>query len=159
MDKIVNDIREALEIHVKRHGPSMVYSATVKALTAHDTLTVGLDTGLEVPDVRLRSIVSSGNKIVMIPKVGSVVQIVAIENSWEFIVIAVEEITGFKTVIDTVEFSVDNSKLGLKKGTDSLAKLFGELIDEVNKIVVLMGTSPNVAALTAIKTRFNQMFE
>lgn len=152
MDKQTEEIKKGLEQLALRFGPAAIQPATVKSIDADDTITVELSSDLEIEGVRLRSVVKSGDKVVIEPKVGSVVQIAAIDNSKEFIVVAVEEIEKITIQKGTLLIVVDD-KLEVKKGSDSLSKIITDMILEINKIVVLVGTSPNVAALTAIDVR------
>jgi hypothetical protein len=44
-------------------------------------------------------------------------------------------------------------------GGENLKAVLSEFIDEVAKIIVIQGTSPNVPALTNIKTRLSKILK
>lgn len=153
MDRVTNNIKEELENVSKRFGPVVIYEVAVTSVDMNeDTISVEFDTGLILEDVRLRSVVNNKSKFVLYPSVGSVVQIAAIEGGQDYVVIAVEEITD-------AAIEVSTGKIAIKKGTDTLGDLIGKVIDEVNKIVVMQGTSPNVPSLTALKTKIKNILK
>jgi hypothetical protein len=63
----------------------------------------------------LRVFVKGGAKIIIVPKVESVVQIGRIENSEEFVVLAVEEITEINIEINNVKYVVDETGFLIQK--------------------------------------------
>lgn len=159
MEKVAADIKQELEKLAGKFTPATIITAEVKGVNSDDTIIAELSTGLVLDDVRLKSVITTGDKIVILPAIGSLVQIAAIENSNEYIVLATEAITKVNIKIGQTEFIQDANTFTFKKGSDSLAKIIGEVIDEINKVVVMVGTSPNVSALTAIKTRLNQLMQ
>lgn len=156
MGRELEHIRRELDLFSSTRGPVAIVSAEVSQIHANDTVSVKLASGLEIDDCRLKSVVKEGSKIILEPKIGSTVLVGSIAGSYDYAVLAVEEINRMYIKIDGLEFEVKD-KLLLKKGTDTLEKLISEMIDEINKIVVMVGTSPNVAALSAIKVRFQQL--
>ncbi len=157
MAKVDEDIKRELEMVAGRFGPTPVISAIVLSINGDDTIRVQLDSDLEIDDVRLKSVVKAGAKIIFEPAVGSTVLIAAIDNSEQYAVISVDEVTRFYLDTGTVEFEANTDFL-IGKAGDTLGKLLGDIIDEINKVVVLYGTSPDIAALTAIKNRVNNIF-
>jgi hypothetical protein len=53
------------------------------------------------------------------------------------------------------EFTIKEQGYIVKKGNESLKNILNDFIDEVNKIIVVNGTTINVGAVTAIKQRLN----
>src|SRR5438093_6812381 len=123
MVKELNEIRNHFSAMAGQFGPAAVIPAEVTAVNSDDSIQAVLASGLELDDVRLKSVLKAGNKLVLIPKVGSIVQIARIENSDEYVVIAVEEITKMLLVVDTVKMEVNDSGFLMQKGADTLAKL------------------------------------
>lgn len=153
MSQVEKDIKREFEKLAGLVGPVTVYPATVVSVNSDDmTVEAEFSTGLVLDDVRLRSVISAGNKCVLIPSEGSNILVSRIENSDEFFVVAVGAVSEVRTEIDGLTVSI-SEKLEVKKGDDSLSKVLSDLIAEINKIVVLYGTSPNVAALTLIDER------
>lgn len=56
---------------------------------------------------------------------------------------------------DTSEFVIKESGFIVKKGDESLKDIMNDWIDEVSKIIVIQGTTINVAAMQLIKQRLN----
>src|SRR6266542_73413 len=110
-----------------KYGPAAIVPATVIEVNDDDTVHVQFSDDSEIDDVRLKSVVKDDNKFLLIPKVNSIVQVGRIENSDEYLVIAVEEITEVKMIIDTVSVSVDNSGFLFQKGTETMKKLIDDL--------------------------------
>lgn len=52
-------------------------------------------------------------------------------------------------------FQINESGFAIQKNNENLKSVLNDFIDEVNKIVVLQGTTINVAAVAAIKQRLN----
>ena len=53
------------------------------------------------------------------------------------------------------EFTIKESGFIVKQGNESLKTVLNDLIDELNKIVVIQGRTIDVAAVTLIKNRLN----
>jgi len=68
--------------------------------------------------------------------------------------------------VDKVVMNVGGARYELDKtghliqmDNDKLSKVLSDLIDEVSKIIVINGRSPNVAALSLIKTKINKILK
>ncbi|WP_438710865.1 hypothetical protein ACSTS3_19700 [Aquimarina muelleri] len=57
--------------------------------------------------------------------------------------------------IGTSTFKIDDNGFLVKRGNETLKSVINDLIDELNKIIVIQGTSINVPAMNAIKQRLN----
>lgn len=55
----------------------------------------------------------------------------------------------------TTEFTIKETGFIVKQGDESLKTILNDLIDELNKIVVIQGRTIDVAAVTLIKQRLN----
>jgi len=105
MSKELDQIREGLEQFSAKRGPAAIIPAVVKTVNEDDnTIAVVFSDEVQIDDVRLRSVVKSGNKTVRFPKVESVVLVGCIENSDEYVCIAMEE-------VDKVLYVIDNTKV------------------------------------------------
>jgi len=85
MNKDTQQIKESLSRFAEKYGPAAIMPAKVVAVSDDDTVTIEM-LGVTVEDVRLRSVVKPGGRIVLIPAINIIVQIARIENSDEFIV-------------------------------------------------------------------------
>jgi len=147
-----------------------------KAQGFHGVRTVGIGTATEIQDmhctiirdgapdlyeVRLHAVDDTLNSFVRVyPKDGSYVIYALIDNSaTDAVVIAVSEIDRTITRIgDTVhEITADGHTIS--KGADNMKGLLSDFITEVQKIIVVNGTSPDVAALEQIKGKFNNLLQ
>ena len=75
------------------------------------------------------------------------VQVGRIENSEEWLVLAVEEISDVKWKIGETEFATAAAGFSMKKGTDTLYDILKKMIEATMQIVVLQGTSPDYVKL------------
>lgn len=157
MSKDIQDIGRALSDFSSKYGPASILPAEVLQVNGDDTISVRLSDGVEIEDVRLRSVVKVGNKVLLIPKVGSIVQIARIENSEEFLVIAVEEITSVLFIIGTARFEVDQAGFLIKKGAESLGKLVADLLDAILSERHNTMYGPTVSLTPDSQLKFNQL--
>lgn len=116
------------------------------------------DGGAAYVDVRLQSTIDDSDQgVFLIPKVGSFVTISIVSNDENYCYVAqYSEIDEFVYKIGDVEFSADKDGVRIKKGSESFMNILSDMIDELNKIIVVQGTSINVAAMEVIKERFKQ---
>ncbi len=122
-----------------------------------DTATIDVDIdGVEFPDVRLRSIItSSGNRCVAIPSIDSIIHIQAIGKSNHFIVVGFSEISKVIVKIQQTEFIMDESGIVFNSGSNTTAKAdilkseLEKLTARVDGIIdALNNASPDSAAGT-----------
>jgi len=144
----------------KSHG-KYTFPATVKTVDkTKKTVTVEDLEGFEYTGVRLTATVDETKAVVIYPKVGSTVLVSMIGNELEqLLVSSVREVESLDATIENTELHVDATGFRLKKGNEDLRTVLNDLIDELNKIVVIQGTSINVAATLAIKARLNTILK
>lgn len=165
MGRVNDDIKNELSKFAGERGPSAIINATVQAVDeTTSSVTVKLDSGLELDDVRLRAVIKAGNKVVLLPKVGSNILIGKIEGGDDYVVIAVEEIDKIIYVVGTVMFELDANGILLQKGTETLKKVLDDLIAQIKLIVVPTNVGPsgnplNGAAFDTIKTRIDNLLQ
>ncbi|MBE7661069.1 MULTISPECIES: hypothetical protein [Tenacibaculum] len=125
------------------------------------TCTVEREHLSELLDVRLNAVVGDfESSFIVYPKINSEVLVVEIENNpQETAIIKYTEIDRVTIQID--EFEVDCNKQGLSVGNkgESFKTIVNDLIDELNKILVIQGNTINVPAMNAIKKRFNKVLK
>ncbi len=115
-------------------------------------------------DVRLSSVIDNGNKIVQYPAVGTTVLISRIgDDDNTFFVAAFGEVESIAGQIGDAEFHIDALGYKIDRADENLKQVLtdfqdevGKLCDELNKVVVSIGVTPNVAAITAIKQEITQ---
>ena len=115
-----------------------------------------------IEDVRLQSVVMDKTEgLILKPKEGSFVIGQFIEQS---------ETNAFLTSVSEIEFlkikhgknthfEITENGVIIENGTNNLSDLIGKFIDEVAKIIVIQGTTPNVPKLTEIKTNIQKILK
>ena len=122
--------------------------------------TIVQDGAPDIYEARLHAIADElQSSVTVYPKDGSYVLYALIEDSQtEAVVISCSEIEKTVVKIGTTTHEISPDGHSIKRGTDSVKDLMGALIGEIQKIIVINGTSPNVAALELLKQRFNNIF-
>ena len=119
------------------------------------------DGELEYTDVRLASVINDRESMFYIfPLKGSSVLVSPInEDIHQLYVEAYSEVENWQVKVGNTKIDFDAAGIIIEGNGESLKKVLNDYIDEVNKIIVVNGTSINVAATTAIKTRLNKILK
>ncbi|QKX04889.1 hypothetical protein HN014_08145 [Aquimarina sp. TRL1] len=137
-----------------------IFSATVMSVNKEEKTITALDTDqMEYSDVRLSAAIDNKtNKVISFPSVGSTVLLGKISGDDNTLfVCAANEIESIEGNISGVNFLIDQSGYKINANQESLKRVMNDLIDEINKIIVIQGTSINVPAMNAIKQRLNNL--
>lgn len=153
MSLIQEQIKQQLSDFAGKIGPNVIEPATITAVNADNTVQVLLSDGSTVDDVRLKSVVKDGGKVVMIPAVDSVILLGAIGNSKEYVVLAVDEVSEVLYEIMGVTYSVTADGFLIKKNEDTLKDVMLDLIEAVEQIIVLKGRNPDRVKLALAKSK------
>lgn len=181
MSDEIQQIKEELDLFARKRGPAALIAVKVLSVNESEcTVEVEFDGGAKIDDVQLRSVVKTGNKVVLLPKVNSIVLISSINKSNEYYVVAVEEVTGIINLIDdvsvkvtgtdvtteikTVKYTIDQDGFLLKKGTETMKKIMDDLLQGIQVLTVNTNVGPssvpiNVATFAAIKVRVDNFFK
>jgi len=138
-------------------------TATVKSVQG-DHCTITLKSKLDVTDVKLKATIDGDNYLLVIPKVGSKVVVLSLSGELDNLsVIKVDEVERIELIIGDTNFKIDGSGYEINQGSENLKTVFndyitqfGKLCDELNKVVVSIGVTPNVAMITQIKMETTQ---
>ncbi|WP_155839607.1 hypothetical protein [Aquimarina latercula] len=115
-----------------------------------DLLGVRYHASMQGPDSFLR----------VMPKEGSPVLCGIIENNIsQAVLITCSEVDSIQFIKEQTELFVDEQGFEIKRQGESLKQVLNDFIDEVNKILVINGTSINVGATTIIKQRLNKILK
>lgn len=87
------------------------------------------------------------------PKRGTKCLIGIVSNSANAFLITAEEVEETIIVSGESQLTIKEDGFIIRQSNESLKTIFEDMIDEINKIIVINGTSINVAAMTAIKER------
>lgn len=89
------------------------------------------------------------------PKEGTKCLIGIVSNSANAFLITAEEVEEIIFTSGESELTIKEDGFIIKHADENLKSIFSDMIDEINKIIVVNGTSINVAAMTEIKQRLN----
>lgn len=153
-DLFITMLKKALGLNnVRTIGVGLAADVTEQ----HCTIT--RDGAPDLYEVRFHAVTDQlQSSITVYPVEGSYVMFALIDNSpMDAVIINCSEIE--KTVVKIGQTSHEISDQGhkIERGTDNMKALIGSFISEVQKIIVINGTSPNVAALEQIKQKFNTL--
>ena len=163
-------IREAFKKMAKHHGPAVSNIAKVKSVDENKGSCVLVDEdGQEIFDVRLRPVLSSNKSFILVPKVGSYVLAIRVEDDDDWMVIAADEITKFGYYVGNTILEIDSTGFLFKKQEETFKKILIDLVQAVKAIQLTVSTTGtataqtgqttsvvNLADFTAIETRINQ---
>lgn len=152
-----NDIKEQLKSFVDFNAAAGITSAVVTKINENDTVAVRLETGLELNDVRLKSVIKSGGKTVMTPAEGSIVLLGKIAKSHDYVVLAVEEIEKMTSVIDDVEYRLDKNGFLLKKESETMQKLMTDILDAALEERHTTSYGPTISLTPDSQLKYNQL--
>lgn len=159
-------IRNRIEEMAKAHGPAVSNIAKVKSVDEDKATCVLEDQdGQEIQDVRLRPVLNGKKSFIQIPKVGTFVLAIRIEDDEDWMVVACDEVTKFQFTIGNCELMFDATGFGLKKENETLKKIMIDLIEAIKNMSFTLATPDtltgqttllnNLAEFVAVKTRVN----
>ena len=158
------EIRTGLEAMAKMNGPAVSNIAKVKSVNeGAGTCVLTDDDGLDYFDVRLRPVLSGNKSFIMIPKTGTLVLAVRVEDDDDWMIIACDEITKIGYYLNNVEIEF-KEKIKLKANGQSMATLMNDLFTAIGNMVFTTPDGPTTALVNAaefemIKQRFTNLFE
>ena len=161
MDKLT-EIKKKLR-EVVGANPNLPITATIKSVDS-DHCTITLKSGLDLTDVKLKATIEGDNYLLIIPKIGSKVVVISLSGELDNLsVIKVDEVERIEVIIGDTNFKIDNQGYEINQSGENLKTVFndyitqfGKLCDELNKVVVSIGVTPNVANITLIKEEVTQ---
>lgn len=160
-------IRAKLKEMAKNDGPAVSNIAKVKSVDETKATCVLIDEdGQEIFDVRLRPVLTGKKSFILVPKVGSYVLAVRVEDDDDWMVIASDEIEKIGYYIETSIFEMDSTGFLLKKENETLKKIMVDLIAAIKAMSFALTTPDTINGSTtmlnnavqfeAIETRINQ---
>jgi hypothetical protein len=138
------------------------FPAVVKHVDDDRTCTVVAADDTEFFDVRLQAITGATAGLYYKPAVGSVVLVERIGSSNEFAIILFSHLESIEMNVAGNQVTHDATGWELKKGTDTLGAVLGDLMDAIQMITCNVtavgaptGVPINAAVFAAIKTRMD----
>ncbi len=163
-------IREGLKRIAKNDGPAVSNIAKVKSVDELKAICTLIDEdGQEIFNVRLRPVLTGKKSFILVPKVGSYVLAVRVEDDDDWMIIASDEIEKIGYYIGNTIFEIDATGFSFKKENESLKKLMVDLLGAIKAMSFTLTTPDtingsttllnNSAQFTAIETRINQFLK
>ncbi len=154
MSDALNEFVRLQRENTKRHIKAQIVWATVSSVDwdAKTMEAKSVVDGLELYDVLL-GLGSFYRK----PKIGTKCVLGLLENRQGLILLDAAEFEEAVYSSGGSEFTIKEEGFIIKQGSESVKDVLGDFMTEVNKIIVINGTSINVPAVTAIKNRLNNI--
>jgi hypothetical protein len=153
-------MEELIRQLIERHIPITIDVAKVMAIKGDVVHVESVATEKDFFKCRINATeVNGSNKLKITPKVGSTVIIGIFKGTEKAVILSVSEVEHVAFQIENTICEVDASGYKVARNGQNLKTVLNDYIDEVNKIVVLNGTTINVVATTAIKTRLNEILK
>ncbi|MGC1471549.1 MAG: hypothetical protein WA775_03060 [Psychroserpens sp.] len=155
-----HDIQAAFE-NLKKREVSCFIATVLEVDKANGICTVK-DEDLEYTDVRLSAIINGNDqKHYVFPAKGSTVLVEPINEDLQQLYVSkysqVESMTGkigtTQWLIDANGYKIQRNDENLKVVLNDYMDKFGELCDQLSAVVVAIGVTPNVPAITLIKNQ------
>jgi hypothetical protein len=159
-----DQIREGLQKMAKSQGPAVSNIATVKSVDEKKATCVLIDEdGQEIFEVRLRPVLTGNKSFILLPKVGSQVLAVRVEDDDDWMVIACDEIEKVGYYLNGVEIEF-KEKLKFNANGEKLATLMDDLFSAIGNMVFTTPNGPttslvNAPQFEALKERFTNLLE
>lgn len=163
-------IRKRLQDMAKEAGPAVSNIAKVKSVDEVKATCVLVDEdGQEFFDVRLRPVLSGKKSFILVPKTGSYVLAVRVEDDDDWMVVAADEITKIGYYIGNTIIEIDATGFLLQKENETLKKIMVDLIGAIKAMSFALTTPDtingtttqlvNLAQFESIETRINQFLK
>lgn len=161
-------IRRSVRRLAEEVGPVQTIIGKVKSVDEDECTCVIIETvgddELEIPDVRLKPVLDSNEAVIQFPKVDSYALILRLEADEDWMLVSANEIDKFRITIGTQEFEMDGTKFSVKKGSESLKKIFDDTLEGIEQLTVNTNVGPssvpiNLATFAAIKVRVDNFLK
>jgi len=152
---------------IKRQTPVQVVVGKVQSVDKKAfSCDLVIEAGADRPQARIRSVMDSKDTgMMLIPKKDSYVLVALIDNKPESsFICGYSEIDEVYVKIPQSEMRIDKEGFLMKRSSNNLGGLIGELIDAITQITVTTGTGPsgtpiNAPSFEAVKQKFSQLLK
>lgn len=163
-------IREALEAMAKKGGPAVSNIAMVKSIDEAKAVCILIDEdGQEYLNVRLRPVLTGKKSFILVPKVGSYVLAIRVEDDDDWMIMAADEIEKIGYYIGSSIVEIDATGFLFQKENETLKKIMIDLVAAIKAMSFTLATPDtingattaltNLVQFTAIETRINQFLK
>jgi hypothetical protein len=157
-------IRDRLEEIAKSHGPTVSNIAKVKSVDEAKAICILVDEDEQpIFNVRLRPVLNGKKSFLQIPKVGTYVLAIRIEDDDDWMVIACDEVDKVVWYVGTTILELSD-KVHIESGGENLAKLIDSLFTAIDNMVFTTNNGPTIKLVNkpefdALKKKFNTLFK
>ncbi|KFF13118.1 hypothetical protein IW15_10170 [Chryseobacterium soli] len=149
---------ESLKLLLNRF-PVVIDTAKVIKIENDYCQVAAIDDKKEFFDCSINAVVENKtDKLIIVPKVGSLVTIGIYKKNNKAVILSVSEVEKIEFRNDKSDFTFDSSGFQFNRDGENLKEVlnqfqegFGKLCDEVAKVVVSIGVTPDVPAIMQIK--------
>lgn len=140
--------------------PIVLDTAKVISIDGDKCHAVSLNTEIDYRKCSINSILENkNNKLIIYPKIGSIVIIGIFSTNNNAVVLNVSEVEKIYFKNEKTDFTFDSNGFQFNREGENLKEVlnrfqdgFGKLCDELAKVVVSIGVTPNVPAIEQIKS-------
>ena len=152
-----DEIRKRLREFAGEVGPQQTMLAIVKDVDeAEFTCTLkDEDDGFEYPGIRLRPVLDGMEGLTLFPQVGTWAFAIRIEEDDDWMLLAVGQVQKWRLTIGDTVLEQTGSGLLVSRDNTTLKNALINIIEAVQKIIVLQGNNPDYNKLTAAKSAIN----
>lgn len=157
-------IREGFKQMAKNDGPAVSNIAKVKSVDESKAICTLIDEdGQEIFNVRLRPVLTGKKSFILVPKVGSYVLAVRVEDDDDWMIIACDEVTKVAYYIGNTTLELTD-KVHIEAGGENLANLIDDLFAAIGKMVFTTNVGPtinlvNKAEFESLRTKFKTLLK
>lgn len=139
--------------------PLVIDTAKVLSIEGENCHVISLKTGTDYRKCSINSIIENkDNRLLIYPKVGSIVTIGIFPTNSNAVILSVSEVEKIYFKNEKADFTFDSTGFQFNRDGENLKKVlndfqdgFGKLCDELAKVVVSIGVTPDVPAIQQIK--------
>lgn len=145
--------------HLLNRFPLVIDTAIVQSIEGEKCHVISEKTKIDYWDCSINAVIENkDNKLLTYPKINSIVTIGIYPTNNQAVILSVSEVDKIYFRNEKTEFTFDASGFQFNRDGENLKKVlntfqegFGRLCDELSKVVVSIGVSPDVPAIQQIK--------
>ena len=160
----IEDIRQKLGDLAGSSGPAVSNIAKVKSVDESGAVCMLEDEdGQEIPEVRLRPVLTGKKSFLQIPKIGSLVLAIRIEDDEDWMIIACDEVDKFLWVTDTTKIELTD-KVHISANNKNMAELIDKLFEAILKMRFTTNAGPTIRLINrpefeSLKNEFKELLK